>query len=102
MEDTKLQELSRIMSTQWQTISELFNISRTAMACQLRHACLLKPIATEFSQHIIMCNIREARLAEVSASPYYYDKIHSARPVYPLVFPWYQYLLDTNRRPPPP
>ncbi|BFG27660.1 hypothetical protein CerSpe_139340 [Prunus speciosa] len=56
----------------------------------------------EFSQHIIMCNIREARLAEVSASPYYYDKIHSARPVFPLVFPWYQYLLDTNRRPPPP
>ncbi|CAL2251568.1 unnamed protein product [Prunus armeniaca] len=43
----------------------------------------------EFSQHIVMCNIRESRLTEVANIPCYYGKIHSARPVFPLVFPWW-------------
>ncbi|PQQ02453.1 pre-mRNA-splicing factor cef1-like [Prunus yedoensis var. nudiflora] len=42
MENTKLRELSRIMPAQWQTISQIFNSSRTAMACQLRHAFILE------------------------------------------------------------
>ncbi|BFG27662.1 hypothetical protein CerSpe_139360 [Prunus speciosa] len=53
----------------------------------------------EFSQHIIMRNIREARLAEVSDSPCYYGKIHSARPVFPLVFSWWPTPILTQHKP---
>lgn len=42
----------------------------------------------EIAQHIVMCNIREERLTEVSKTPYSYCEIHSAKPVFPFVFPW--------------
>ncbi|KAI5331051.1 hypothetical protein L3X38_021177 [Prunus dulcis] len=43
----------------------------------------------EIAQHIVMCNIREERLTEVSKTPYSYFEIHSAKPVFPFVFPWW-------------
>ncbi|KAL6282037.1 hypothetical protein ACE6H2_012966 [Prunus campanulata] len=41
-EDVKLRRLSELLSAQWQTISDLFNGSRSAMDCHLRHMFLLE------------------------------------------------------------
>ncbi|XP_008225024.1 PREDICTED: pre-mRNA-splicing factor cef1-like [Prunus mume] len=42
VEDAKLRQLSTLLPAQWQTIADMFNGSRTATSCQLRHSFLLE------------------------------------------------------------
>ncbi|CAB4306347.1 unnamed protein product [Prunus armeniaca] len=42
VEDAKLRQLSTLLPAQWQTIADMFNGSRTAMSCRLRHSFLLE------------------------------------------------------------